>query len=62
MGARPLAVDTADNVVAGSVQFDGHPEAMVLSLDGELLYVTDYRAGVMTVISTAVLKRAAHEG
>ncbi|HEX3286190.1 MAG TPA: YncE family protein [Mycobacterium sp.] len=57
-----LAVDTTDNVVTGSVDVDGHPEAMTLSLDGELLYVTDYRAGVMTVISTALLKRAAHGG
>ena len=54
-----LAIDTADNVVVGSVDVDGHPESMALGPDGEFLYLTDYRAGVVTVISTALLKRTA---
>jgi DNA-binding beta-propeller fold protein YncE len=55
-----LAFDTADYVVVGTVDVDGHPEAMALGPDGEFLYLTDYRDGVVTVISTALLKRTAH--
>lgn len=54
-----LALDTADNVVVGSADVDGHPEAMALAPDGEFLYLTDYPNGVVTVISTALLKRTA---
>jgi DNA-binding beta-propeller fold protein YncE len=54
-----LALDTADNVVVGSADVDGHPQAMALGPDGEFLYLTDYRNGVVTVISTALLKRTA---
>jgi DNA-binding beta-propeller fold protein YncE len=54
-----LAFDTVENVVVGSADIDGHPEAMALGPDGEFLYLTDYRNGVMTVISTALLKRTA---
>lgn len=52
-----VAFDTADNVVIGTVDVDGHPQAMALGPDGEFLYLTDYRDGVVTVISTAMLKR-----
>jgi DNA-binding beta-propeller fold protein YncE len=54
-----LAFDTADNLVVGSADVDGHPEAMALAPDGEFLYLTDYRNGVVIVISTALLKRTA---
>jgi YVTN family beta-propeller protein len=54
-----LAFDTADNVVVGSADVDGHPQAMTLGPDGEFLYLTDYRNGVVTVVSTALLKRTA---
>jgi DNA-binding beta-propeller fold protein YncE len=54
-----LVVDTADNIVVGRANVDGHPEAMALAPDGEFLYLTDYRNGVVTVISTALLKRTA---
>jgi DNA-binding beta-propeller fold protein YncE len=54
-----LAFDTAENVVVGSADVDGDPQAMVLGPDGEFLYLTDYRNGVVTVISTALLKRTA---
>ena len=55
-----LAFDTADNAVVGSIDVNGHPQAMALGPDGEFLYLTDYRNGVMTVISTALLARTAH--
>jgi DNA-binding beta-propeller fold protein YncE len=55
-----LAFDTADNAVLGSVDVNGHPQAMALGPDGEFLYLTDYRDGVMTVISTALLAQTAH--
>jgi DNA-binding beta-propeller fold protein YncE len=54
-----LAFDTVENVVVGSADVDGYPQAMVLGFDGEFLYLTDYRNGVLTVISTALLKRTA---
>ena len=54
-----LAFDTADNLVVGSADVDGHPQAMVLGPGGEFLYLTDYRNGVVTVVSTALLKRPA---
>jgi YVTN family beta-propeller protein len=54
-----LAFDTADNVVVGSADVDGHPQAMALGPDGEFLYLTDYRNGAITVVSTALLKPTA---
>jgi DNA-binding beta-propeller fold protein YncE len=55
-----LAFDTADNAVMGSIDVNGHPQAMALEPDGEFLYLTDYRDGVVTVISTALLAQTAH--
>ena len=55
-----LAFDTADNAVVGCIDVNGHPHAMALGPDGELLYVTDSRDGVVTVISTALLAQTAH--
>ena len=59
VGRTILAFDTADNVVIGRADIDGHPQAMALGPDGEFLYLTDYRNGVVTVVSTALLKRTA---
>ena len=50
-----LAFDTADNAIIGTTSVNGHPQAMALGPDGEFLYLSDYRDGVVTVISTALL-------
>jgi DNA-binding beta-propeller fold protein YncE len=50
-----LAFDTADNAIIGTTGVNGHPQAMALGPDGEFLYFSDYRDGVVTVISTALL-------
>jgi DNA-binding beta-propeller fold protein YncE len=50
-----LAFDTADNAIIGTTGVNGHPQAMALGPDGEFLYLSDYRDGVVTVISTALL-------
>ena len=55
-----LAFDTADNVVIGTTDVNGHPQAMALGRDGDFLYLTDYRNGVVSVTSTALLARTAH--
>jgi YVTN family beta-propeller protein len=54
-------IETADNSVVGSVQLEGHPEALAISADGEFIYVTDYLNGTLTVISTALVRPRAEE-
>jgi len=51
------ALDTADNSILGSLEFDGHPDGMTLGGDGEFLYVTDYLDHTVKVIATASLNR-----
>jgi YVTN family beta-propeller protein len=48
-----VVLDTITNSVITTVQLDGHPEAVALSGDGELLYVADYWGGTLTAISIA---------
>ena len=43
-----VVLDTITNSVISAVQLDGHPEAVALSGDGELLYVADYRGGTLS--------------
>jgi len=54
-----VVLDTITNSVIAAVQLDGHPEAVALSADGELLYVADYWAGTLTAISIASVVRDA---
>ena len=54
-----VMLDTTTNSVITTVGFDGHPEAMALSGDGELLYVADYWAGTVSAISIASVMRDA---
>ena len=54
-----VVLDTITNSVITAVQLDGHPEAVALSGDGELLYVADYWGGTLTAISIASVVRDA---
>jgi DNA-binding beta-propeller fold protein YncE len=54
-----LALDTVENAVVGTVHVVGHPQAMALGPDGEFLYLTHSRDGIVTVISTELLTRTA---
>jgi DNA-binding beta-propeller fold protein YncE len=49
-------LDTLDNSVVASVPVCAHPAAVVLSPDGDFLYVTDSRDGTLTVVSTTLLR------
>jgi YVTN family beta-propeller protein len=55
------ALDTADNSVVGTLDVDGHPEAMALGADGEFLYITDHLDDTVTVIATALVNRKTEE-
>jgi YVTN family beta-propeller protein len=57
--SRVALLDTSSNSVITAVKLDGHPEALALSGDGELLYVADYWAGTLTAISIASVLRDA---
>jgi YVTN family beta-propeller protein len=57
--ATVVLLDTVTNSVVTAVQLDGHPEDVVLSGDGELLYVADYWSGTLTAISIPSLLRDA---
>jgi DNA-binding beta-propeller fold protein YncE len=57
--SRVAVLDTINNSVITAVQLDGHPEALALSGNGELLYVADYWAGTLTAISIASVLRDA---
>ncbi len=54
-----VVLDTITNSVITAVQLDGHPEAVALSGDGELLYVADYWGGALSAISIASVVRDA---
>jgi YVTN family beta-propeller protein len=54
-----VVLDTITNSVISAVQLDGHPEAVALSGDGELLYVADYWGGALSAISIASVVRDA---
>lgn len=54
-----VVLDTITNSVIAAVQLDGHPEAVALSADGELLYVADYWGGTLTAISIVSVVRDA---
>ncbi|ORW91718.1 hypothetical protein AWB92_17760 [Mycobacterium sp. IEC1808] len=56
------ALDTSNNSVVATVTVCAHPAAVSLSADGELLYVTDDRAGTLTVVATALLTPNARDG
>ena len=49
-------VDTITNSVTAAVDVPGHPEAVAISPDGERVYVGDYWAGAVTVISTPTVR------
>ena len=52
LGSSSVAVlDTITNSVIAVVELDGHPEALTLNGSGEWLYVADYWAGMLSVIS-----------
>lgn len=57
--SRVAVLDTINNSVLTAIQLDGHPEALALSGNGEWLYVADYWAGTLTVISIAAILRDA---
>jgi DNA-binding beta-propeller fold protein YncE len=50
------ALDTSDNSVVATVDVGARPAAVTLGPRGDLLYVTDSRAGTLTVISTTLIK------
>ncbi|OBH17567.1 hypothetical protein A9X04_09830 [Mycobacterium sp. E3247] len=51
-GGRSVSiVDTIAQCVTDTIDFDGHPEALAVSADGERLYVGDYWSGTVTVVS-----------
>jgi YVTN family beta-propeller protein len=54
-----VVLDTITNSVITAVQLDGHPEAVALSGDGELLYVADYWGGALSAMSIASVVRDA---
>jgi len=54
-----VVLDTITNSVITAVQLDGHPEAVALSGDDELLYVADYWGGTLSAISIASVVRDA---
>jgi YVTN family beta-propeller protein len=54
-------LDTSDNSVLATVDVCAHPAAVALSPNGEFLYVTDARNGMLTVISTALVKPRSQE-
>ena len=54
-----VVLDTTTDSVITTVQVDGHPEAVALSGDGEVLYVADYWAGTVSAISIASVMRDA---
>ncbi|OBG28562.1 YncE family protein [Mycobacterium sp. 852002-51057_SCH5723018] len=57
--SRVVVLDTISNSVITAFELDGHPEALALSGNGELLYVADYWAGTLTAISIASVLRDA---